>query len=54
MTADLRYKASARTAQETPIRTITPLLRVTDPLPNNGCFSGCTVLALNKYATVRS
>jgi hypothetical protein len=28
------------------------LLRVTESLPKNGCFSGFTVLALSKYATV--
>jgi hypothetical protein len=28
------------------------LLRVTHPLPENGRFSGSTVLALSKYATI--
>jgi hypothetical protein len=28
------------------------LLRVTQPLPSNGGFSGSTVLALSKYATM--
>jgi hypothetical protein len=36
--------------RETPFPTITPLLCVTQPLPNNSCFSGSTVLALRKYA----
>jgi hypothetical protein len=52
MTAGPRFMASAQTAQKTPITTVTPLLRVTQPLPSNGSFSGSTVLALNKYATV--
>jgi hypothetical protein len=46
------YIASVRTAQTTPLPTVTPLLRVIQPLPSNGCFSGSTVLALSKYATV--
>jgi hypothetical protein len=29
------------------------LLRVTQPLPNNDCFSGLTLLVLRKYATIR-
>jgi hypothetical protein len=29
-----------------------PLLRVYGPLPDNGCFSASTVLALSKYATI--
>jgi hypothetical protein len=38
MAAGVLYTASARTAQKTTIATVTPLLRVTQPLPNNGCF----------------
>jgi hypothetical protein len=41
-------------AQKTPLSTVTPLLRVTQPLPSNGCFSGSTVLVLSKYVTVFS
>jgi hypothetical protein len=32
------------------VLTVTPLLRVTQPSPINGCFSGSRVLALSKYA----
>jgi hypothetical protein len=46
-----RRIASARTAQKTPLLTVTSLLRVTKPLLNSGCFSGPTVLVLSKYAT---
>jgi hypothetical protein len=52
MAAEPRYIASAQTAQETPLPTITPLLRVTQPLLSNGCFSGSTIFALCKYATI--
>jgi hypothetical protein len=44
MAAGLRYIVSARTAQKSQLPTITPLLRVTQPLLSNGCFSGSTVL----------
>jgi hypothetical protein len=47
-----RYIASTRTAQKTPLRTVTPVLRVTQPLPSSGCFSVSTVLVLSKYAAV--
>jgi hypothetical protein len=40
--------------RKSPLPTFTPLLRVTQPLPSNGCFSGSTVLALTKYATLLS
>jgi hypothetical protein len=33
-----------RTAQKTPLPTVTPLFRVTQPLPINGCFSGSAFL----------
>jgi hypothetical protein len=52
MAVSLGYMASAWTPQKTSLRTVTPLLLVTQPLPSNGCFSGCTVLALSKYATI--
>jgi hypothetical protein len=38
MAAGPRYIASARAAQKTPHPTVTPLLRVTKRLHNNGCF----------------
>jgi hypothetical protein len=47
MAAGPRYIASARTAQKTPLPTVTPLLRVTQPLSSNDCLSGSTVLAFN-------
>jgi hypothetical protein len=47
------YIASACTTQKTPLPTITPVSCVTQPLPSNGCLSGCTVHALSKYATTR-
>jgi hypothetical protein len=37
---------------ETQLQIATPLLRVTQPLHSNGCFSGSTVLALRKYVTI--
>jgi hypothetical protein len=49
-----RYIVSTRTTQKTPLPTVTPLLRVTKPLPRNSCFSGFTVHYLSKYATVLS
>jgi hypothetical protein len=52
MAAAPRYIASALTAQKTPLPAVTPSLRVTQPLPSNDCFSGSTVLALSKYATL--
>jgi hypothetical protein len=52
MAADPPYTASARIAQKTSLPTVTLLLRVTQPLPSNGCFSGSTVLALSKYVTI--
>jgi hypothetical protein len=52
MTADPRYIVSARTAQKTPLPTVTPLLRVTQALPSSGCLSVSTVLVLIKYATI--
>jgi hypothetical protein len=42
------YIVSARIAQKTSLSTFTPLLCVKQPLPSNGCFSGCTVLSF-KY-----
>jgi hypothetical protein len=45
------YVASVRTAQKTPLPTVTPLLVVAQPLPSNGCFCGSTVVAFSKYAT---
>jgi hypothetical protein len=54
MAAGPRYIASARTAQKTPLPTTLLLLRVTQPLPNNGCFSSSTVFDLSKYATMSS
>jgi hypothetical protein len=53
LAAGPRYIASARTAQKTPLPTLTLLLRVTQPLPRNYCFSDSTVLVLSKYATLR-
>jgi hypothetical protein len=52
MAAGPSYMASARTVQKTPLQTFTPLLRVTQPLPSSDCFSGSTILALSKYATI--
>jgi hypothetical protein len=49
---DPRYIASTRTAQKNLLPSVTLLLRVTQPLPSNGCFSGSTVLNLRKYATI--
>jgi hypothetical protein len=46
------YITLAQTAQRTLLPTVTPLLCVTQPLPSNGCFSGSTVHALSKYATM--
>jgi hypothetical protein len=46
------YIASTRTPQKTPLPTLTLLLHVTQPLPNNVCFSGSTILALSKHATI--
>jgi hypothetical protein len=54
MAAGPCYIAPARTTQETPLPTVAPLLRVTQPLPSNGHFSGFTLFALSKYATVLS
>jgi hypothetical protein len=54
MAAGPRYIASARIAQKTLLPTDAPLLRVTQPLPNNGRFSGSTILALSLYATIYS
>jgi hypothetical protein len=42
MVAAPRYIAPARTEQETPLPTVTPLLRVTLPLPNDSRLSGST------------
>jgi hypothetical protein len=52
MAAGPRYIAAAQSTLKTPLPTVTPLLRVTRPLRSNGCFSGSTVLALSKYATI--
>jgi hypothetical protein len=52
MAAAHRYIASARTAQITPLPTVTPLLHVTEPLPSNGGFFVFTVLAFSKYTTI--
>jgi hypothetical protein len=46
------YIVSVRTAKKTPLSIVTLLLRVAQPLANNDCFSGFTVLALSKYATI--
>jgi hypothetical protein len=48
----LRCIASARTAHKTSLPTFIPLLRVTQPLHSNGCYSGTTVLTLSKNATI--
>jgi hypothetical protein len=48
------YIALAWTTQKTPFPTVTTLLRVTQLLPSNDCFSGSTVLVLRKYATILS
>jgi hypothetical protein len=37
---------------KTPLSTVTPLLRVTQPLHSNGCLSYSTAVALSKYATL--
>jgi hypothetical protein len=52
MTAGPCYIASARTAQKSPLPTIIPSLRVTQPLPSNGRFYGSTVLALSKHDAI--
>jgi hypothetical protein len=52
MAAGPHYIGSAWTAQKTPLAAVTPLLCVTQHLPSNGSFSGSTVLALSKCATV--
>jgi hypothetical protein len=52
MAFDPRYITSTRTAQKTTLPTVTLLLRVTQPLPSNDCFSGSTILALSKYTTM--
>jgi hypothetical protein len=44
MAAGPLYIASARTAQKTPLLTVTPLFRVTQPLPSNDCFLGSKFL----------
>jgi hypothetical protein len=54
MAAGPRYMTSARTAQKTPLPTVTRLLHVTQPLPSNGCFYGFTILALGERATIWS
>jgi hypothetical protein len=54
MAAGSRYIASVRTAQKTPLWTVTPMLRVTQPLAISVCFSGPTALALSIYATVQA
>jgi hypothetical protein len=50
MAAGPHYISSTQTAQKTQLPTFIALLRVTQPLRSNGCFSGSTVLVLNKYA----
>jgi hypothetical protein len=52
MTAGSRCIASPRTAQKTRLPSTTPLLRVTQGLSSNGCFSGSTFLTLSRYATI--
>jgi hypothetical protein len=42
MAAGPRYMTSALTAQEAPLPTFSPVLRVTLSLPISGCFSGST------------
>jgi hypothetical protein len=54
MAAEPRYTASTWTAQKAKLPTVTPLLRVTQPLPSNGRFSGSTILALSKYGTIHA
>jgi hypothetical protein len=51
MAAAPRYIASARIAHKTPLPTVTPMLRVKQPLPSTVSFSGFTVLDLRKCAT---
>jgi hypothetical protein len=53
MAADPLHINLTRTAQKTPLRTVTSLLRVKQPLPSNGCLSGSKILALRKYAKMR-
>jgi hypothetical protein len=50
--ATVRYVAPARTTQKTSLPTLIPLLRITEQLHRNGYFTGFTILALSKYATV--
>jgi hypothetical protein len=52
MAAGPRCTTLAWTAQKTPHPTVTPFLRVTRPLPDNGRFSDSTFLALKKYTTI--
>jgi hypothetical protein len=52
MAAAPLYIASARTERKATLITVITLLRVTQPLHSNGCFSGSTILALSKCATV--
>jgi hypothetical protein len=47
-----RYVVSTRTAQKILLLIITIVLWDREPLPSNSCFSGFTVLALSKYATI--
>jgi hypothetical protein len=42
VSADPHYITSARTAQKKCLPKVSPLLRVTQPLPSNGSFSGST------------
>jgi hypothetical protein len=52
MAASPQYVTSAWTAQILQLPAPTPLLRVTQPLPNDGHFFGSTVLAMSKYAVI--
>jgi hypothetical protein len=48
----LRCIASAQTAQKTLLRTVVPLLRVTQPLSSSHYASGSIVLLLSKYTNI--
>jgi hypothetical protein len=52
MAAGPRYVDLVRIPQKTPLPTLTQLFRVTQPLPNSGCFSGSTILAFSRHATI--
>jgi hypothetical protein len=52
MEAGPRYTDFARIGQKTPLPAVTSLLRVTQPSPSNGCFSGSTIIAFRNYVTI--